>query len=155
VQKSKREKDMHTSNLNLYQIGLPFLQDGIIPNENESGIHLRSTAPAQQDQKIVENHCEIHDSYFGICSTCKLFFLCKDLEFHKNKPAIIAQGDGPCPLPPILGFAPLSLREPFQECSLRLRLIKEKRDREAASEIQRDRLETKDSACLAERRFQE
>jgi hypothetical protein len=132
-----RRKDKRTSNLDLHQIRLPFLSDDSVFQPDMSCNHPREMIPAQQDQKKAGNHCDVPNSYVGICGECKLFVLCKDLKFHQSRRALdTPQDDRSCPLSAIMGINVLSFPQWSQESIIRLRVISEKRAREAASQFQ-------------------
>jgi hypothetical protein len=124
--------------LNHNQPALPFLAGEIIFPGSESVKPSReSSFPAQPDPVKIENKPKMSDACVKVCDTCRLFMLCKDLEFYQNRQALeTPDDDRSCPLSAISGIDVLSFPQWRQEWIIRLRVIKEKRSREENSQIQ-------------------
>lgn len=135
---ASKDKSMRRGVLNQSQPTLPFpLGDVIFPESEPVKPSRESSFPAQPDSVKIKNTPKMSDACGRVCDTCRLFVLCKDLELHRNGPALDAPGeDRSCPLSAILGIDVLSFPEWRQKSIIRLRVISEKRAREADSQFQ-------------------
>jgi hypothetical protein len=136
--------------LNHSQPALPFpLGDVIIPGSESVNPSRESMFPTQPDPVKIENKPKMSDACVKACDTCRLFMLCKDLEFHQNRQALeTPDDDRSCPLSAILGIDVLSFSQWRQKLIIRLRVIKEKRAREADIQFQMENSGPIDSSSL-------